>query len=133
MKKPLYKLISLVTTTTALLFSATSTVLAQGTSASNKGVGTIEPKSLGGLPTDINQIIAALVQLAYALAGLVFFFMLILGGLRYLTAGGDEKSTAAARGTLTNAFVGLVIVVAAFLITQLLFIVFKIQGIVKFG
>lgn len=130
------KLLSLTTgllTSLSLYISAALPTFAQGTSASNKGVGTVDTGKLGGIPTDINLIIGGLVQLAYAVAGLVFFFMLILGGLRYLTAGGDEKAAAAARGTLTNAFVGLVIVVAAFLITQLIFAIFKIQGIVKLG
>lgn len=99
----------------------------------NPGVGTIDTSSLNGLPTDINTIIASLIELAYAVGGLIFFFMLIMGGLRYLTAGGDEKSTAAARNTLTNAFIGLIIIVAAFVITQLLFSIFKIQGFIKLG
>lgn len=94
----------------------------------SKGVGQIDPTVLG-VPTKINDIISSVVQLAYAVAGLVFFFMLLFGGIRYLSAGGDEKAAAAARGTLTNAVIGLIIVVAAFLVTQLLFSIFKIQGI----
>lgn len=94
----------------------------------NAGVGQIDPGKLG-VPTQIDTIISSVVQLAYAVAGLVFFFMLLFGGIRYLSAGGDEKAASAARGTLTNAFIGLIIVVAAFLITQLLFSIFKLPGI----
>ncbi|HSX58451.1 MAG TPA: pilin [Candidatus Saccharimonadales bacterium] len=100
-----------------------------GNSAS---VGRINTVQLG-VPTDINGIIASLVQLVYAVAGIVFFFMFIYGGLRYLLAGGDEKATMAARGTLTNAFIGLVIVVAAFVITQLLFSLFHINSFIRLG
>lgn len=77
----------------------------------------------------LNDLIKNGVTIAIAVAGLVFFFMLIFGGLKYLTSGGDEKAAAGARGTLTNAFIGLLIVVAAFLISQLLFTIFKLQGI----
>ncbi len=84
------------------------------------------------VPTNINDIIASLVQLLIAASGLLFFFMLIFGGLKYLTAGGDEKAVAAARGTLTQAFIGLLIVVAAFVITSLLFTIFKV-GFIKLG
>jgi hypothetical protein len=77
-----------------------------------------------GFPTEPNAIIASAVNVLFALAGLVFFAMLLIGGLRYLTAGGDEKAVMAARQSLTNAFIGLVIVVAAFLVAQILFSVF---------
>ena len=94
-------------------------------------IGKINPGDLK-VPTDIGAIIASLVQLALGAAGLLFFVMLLIGGLRYLTAGGDEKAAAAARGTLTSAFIGLVIIIAAFLIAQLLFTIFGLQGIVQF-
>jgi hypothetical protein len=82
-----------------------------------------------GVPDNPNLIISGLIQLAIATAGLLFFFMLIVGGLKYLSAGGDEKATAAARSTLTQAFIGLIIVIAAFVLTQLLFTIFKVPGI----
>jgi hypothetical protein len=96
------------------------------------GVGKINQDELN-LPTDVNDIIGNLIQLVYAVAGIIFFFMFVLGGIRYLTAGGDEKAAASARATLTQAFIGLVIVVAAFLITQLVFNLFGIEGFVKLG
>ena len=51
-------------------------------------------------------------------AALIFFFMLIWGGFRYMSAGGDPKNADAARQTLTNATVGLLIVVASFVIIE---------------
>lgn len=83
-----------------------------------------------GLPKDINAIIAASVPILLAIAGLVFFTMLLMGGFRYLTAGGDEKATQEARKSLTNAFIGLIIIVASFLITQLLFAVFGLDTLI---
>lgn len=67
--------------------------------------------------------------LALGAAGLIFFAMLIFGGFRYMTAGGDEKAAADAQKTLTRAIIGLVIVVAAVLITQLLIAVFSLPGV----
>lgn len=84
-----------------------------------------------GFPTEPNQIIASAVTVIIGIAGLIFFIMLLFGGLRYLTAGGDEKSTMAARQTLTNAFIGLIIVVASFLIAQILFAVFGLDALVN--
>jgi hypothetical protein len=92
-------------------------------------IGTIDIPS--DFPTDANSLIGAAVPVVIALGGLVFFAMLLLGGFRYLTAGGDEKAAQEARKTLTNAFVGLIVIVAAFLISQLLFAVFGIDSFVK--
>jgi len=54
-------------------------------------------------PTDANQIISLATSLVLAFAGLIFFAMLVMGGFRFLTAGGDEKSVQEARKSLTNA------------------------------
>jgi hypothetical protein len=97
-------------------------------SADNPTLGKINSNLLG-VPTDINLVIAGLVQIAVAAAGLIFFAMLITGGLRYLSAGGDEKAASAARSTLTQAFIGLIIVMASFLISDLIFNIFKIKGV----
>lgn len=84
-----------------------------------------------GFPDEPNEIIAGIITLVIAIAGLVFFFMLIFGGIRYLTAGGDEKAIQEARRSLTTAVVGLIIIVAAFLIAQLLFAVFGLNSLVN--
>lgn len=92
-------------------------------------VGTISASQLG-VPIDINNIIASAIELAVAAAGLIFFAMLLLGGIKYLSAGGDEKALVSARNTLTSAFIGLIIVVASFLIAELIFTLFHINGVV---
>lgn len=91
-------------------------------------VGTIDIGILK-VPTDLNVIIAGLVQLVIAAAGLLFFGMLIIGGFKYLNAGGDEKAVASARQTITQAFIGLIIIVSAFVIAELIFNIFNIPGV----
>lgn len=44
---------------------------------------------------------------AIILFGIAFFVVLLIGGLRYLTAGGDEKSMQTARKTLTYGVMGM--------------------------
>jgi len=104
---------------------------ASSSSSSLPVIGHIKPPS--GFPIDPNTIISGLISLIIGFAGLVFFAMLVIGGFRYLTAGGDEKAAQEARKTLTNAGVGLIIIVAAFLIAQLLFQVFGLESLVKIG
>jgi len=50
---------------------------------------------------DIVDIIENIFGLAIRLAGILAFIMLILGGFRYLTSGGDAKAAESARKTLT--------------------------------
>ena len=81
-------------------------------------LGTIKFPSQFNL--NANSLLNNLVGLFIAIAGLVFFFMLLYGGVRYMTAGGDPKNSEAARKTITNALIGLLIVVAAYFITFVL-------------
>ena len=54
------------------------------------------------------------------IAAIVFFFILVMGGVRWITSGGDKGKTEAARNQITAALVGLVIVFAAWAIIQLI-------------
>ncbi len=60
-------------------------------------------------------------QIIVYFAGLVFFIMLIKGGFSYLTSSGDPKKTAKATSTLTMSVIGLVGVIASFLILKFIF------------
>lgn len=61
-------------------------------------------------------LFANILQVIVTIAGLAFFFMFISGGFKYLTSNGDEKKLAAASSTLTMAIIGLVGVIASWLI-----------------
>jgi hypothetical protein len=50
------------------------------------------------------------------LLGLAFFIMLIIGGFKYLTAGGDPKAVESAKGTLTAAVGGIVLAILSWFI-----------------
>ena len=68
----------------------------------------------------ISGLISAAIILILVIAALVFFFMLIFGGIKYITSGGDKAQTEAARGTITAALIGLVIVFSAWAIITLI-------------
>lgn len=69
---------------------------------------------------DFEEIVQNILNIAIRLAGVLLFIMLIVGGFKYLIAGGDPKKAEAARNTLTYAIGGLVLVILAWFI--LLFI-----------
>jgi|GEM_PF-1494813 len=52
-------------------------------------------------------------QIVAAVGFGIVVILIIIGGIRYMTAGGDESKTADARKGIQNALIGLVIVVSA--------------------
>ena len=66
----------------------------------------------------LEPIFRNLVNSIIALSGVVLFIMLIIAGFNFLFSGGDQKKLEKARGTMTNAIIGLVIIACAYLILQ---------------
>lgn len=72
------------------------------------------------------------VTVVATLAGLALLMMLISGAIKYLTSGGDPKAAEAAKGTLTYAILGLILIVAAYLILSFLSAFTGITGLKGF-
>ncbi len=68
----------------------------------------------------IGGIVSGLIRFVLVVAALVFFFILVIGGIQWIASGGDKAQTEAARNRITAALVGLVIVFAAWAIVQLI-------------
>ena len=75
----------------------------------------------------IGDIIGGLLRLVLVVAAVVFFFVLVIGGVRWIISGGDKGQTEQARGQITAALVGLVIVFAAWAIAGLIGTFFKVN------
>src|SRR3990167_10980371 len=85
------------------------------------------------IPNQINpinnvpNIIRGIIQFILIVAFVGAFVMLLIGGIRWILAGGDEKAVAGARGTITAALIGLVIVLVAYAIIRLVEIFFNVN------
>lgn len=75
----------------------------------------------------VSGIISGAISLVLIVVALVFFFILVFGGLKWVTSGGDEKKVGEARSQITNALIGLAIVFAAWAIMKLIGTVFGID------
>jgi len=75
----------------------------------------------------ISSIVSALIRLSLIIAALVFFFILVIGGVRWIASGGDKAQTEGARNQITAALVGLIIVFAAWAIVQLIYVFFGVN------
>lgn len=75
-----------------------------------------------GLPGQdrASEIIMRIIQILLAIAGLVAVIFLIIGGFRYITAGGNEETAEAAKKTITNAIIGIVVIILAFVIVRVI-------------
>jgi heme/copper-type cytochrome/quinol oxidase subunit 2 len=61
----------------------------------------------------INNLIHTIVNLLSAIVGIVAVIMIIFGGLRYITSGGNDTSVTSAKNTILYAIIGLIIVALA--------------------
>lgn len=82
-------------------------------------------ENLGDLT--IAGIVSGAISLVMLVVALVFFFMLVLGGLKWVMSEGDQKNVEAARNQITNALIGLAIVFASWAIVRLIETVFGIS------
>ncbi len=79
------------------------------------GVYSANPSGFG-LAYFIQNSVTAL----FLVAGLATFAYLLIGGLRYLTSGGDVKAMEESMKIITNAILGLIIIVGAYGIARIL-------------
>ncbi len=83
----------------------------------------VSPPPLGkfdSATTSLGDIISEFLKYLFPLAGLVLFLYLIWGGFSFLTSGGDPKAMEQARGKVTNAVIGFVIIFLAYWLVQIL-------------
>lgn len=61
----------------------------------------------------INDTIAQVINILSIVVGVAAVIMIIIGGFRYITSGGDSAGTGAAKNTILYAIIGLVVVAIA--------------------
>ncbi len=66
----------------------------------------------------IDSIVKAVVTILSAVVGIVSVIMIMVGGFRYVTSGGDANNVKSAKSTITYAIIGLVIVAFAQIIVK---------------
>ncbi len=65
------------------------------------------------------DFVGIVIKNAFVVAGLLSFIILILGGFRLIVAGGDTKKLDQARGAVSGAVTGLILVVSSYWIVQI--------------
>lgn len=109
MKKIFKKLFSVV----FLFFLKINLVLAQSNWYDASGE---EPARF----SDLEIIFKNILNIILSLAGLGVFVMLIVGGFKFLTAGGNPENAAKAKGVITWAIIGLIVMLMVWFVMKLI-------------
>jgi hypothetical protein len=108
--------------TLALPLLAPTLVYAQSTNATAPGLCSginLDPtvtdcnSSATDAQTHINDLLKEVINIFSVIVGVIAVIMIIFGGLKYITSGGDSGNVSGAKNTIIYALVGLVIVALA--------------------
>lgn len=69
--------------------------------------------------TELGDILNRIITFLFGLIGGIAIILIVVGGIRYILAGGDPKATMAAKQTITFALIGLVIVLLSVVIVTI--------------
>ena len=67
------------------------------------------------------DIIARVIFTALSLLAVIFIILIIIAGYQWMTAGGNEEQVAKAKKNISNAVIGLIIILSAYAITWFIF------------
>jgi hypothetical protein len=86
-----------------------------------KGIGPFgfETAGVSGVETQtqLSRILSTIIATLTVVGGLAFVIFFTLGGLKWLTAGGDKAKVSEAQAQMTQGVIGLVAIVAGLFIT----------------
>ncbi len=68
----------------------------------------------------LQQLILRLINISVTLAFIILVIVLVYGGIRFLTSGGDTKSIQAGTQAITWGFLGIIFLVLAWIILKLI-------------
>ncbi len=74
-----------------------------------------------------NKLLTQFIGLTFVAGTVIFFFMFLWGAIQWISSGGDKQALEGARGRITSALVGLVILFASFAIIKLIEGFFKVH------
>lgn len=90
------------------------------------------PENMDEAPALLSQTLSNILTLLLIGAGVAFFFVFIIGGVRWITSSGDKEKLEGAKKQITSAIIGLVIVLSIFAVTSLVEALFGIN-LIKFS
>jgi hypothetical protein len=79
--------------------------------------GAGSPQTCGSTGT-LNTLIRNVINILLFVVGVISVIMIIIGGIRYITSGGDQSAITSAKNTILYSIVGLVVALLAYAIVN---------------
>lgn len=110
----MFSLVAVPLLAPAAIVSADNTILNNVCSGSNFDTSgaSIDCSDSGGT-TGVDAILKKIIQIFSVIVGFVAVIMIIIGGIKYITSGGDSGNISGAKNTIIYAVIGLIIVALA--------------------
>lgn len=103
----------------ALSLALPMAVFAQSDSLSTNDLGVGEIQSSIKLGSgDVRQTAARIINVALGFLGIIAVVIVLLGGFKYMIAGGNEEKTSEAKKLIVSGIIGLAIILSAWAITS---------------
>lgn len=104
------------------------TLLAQETGIGTfRGIGPLGLEQGQNPFTILGNALSLIVTFLITVGALWFFIQFIIGGIQWISSGGDKAKVEAARGRLTSAIIGLFIIFSVFAIAKVIETIFGIK------
>jgi hypothetical protein len=113
MKKIIATILSL-TTVLALSLAVVGTASAATSSITSKDLGLEYGAATGLGSTDIRTTVATIIKTAMSLLGIVAVVIVLIGGFKWMTAGGNEDQVGEAKKWIFSGVIGLAIILSAY-------------------
>ncbi len=102
-----------------LALTAPLAALAQGgVNAADLGVSSDLQGSIGLSGGDVRQTAGRIINVALGFLGIIAVVIVLLGGFKYMIAGGNEDKTTEAKKLIVSGIIGLAIILSAWAITS---------------
>ncbi|MEK7163966.1 MAG: hypothetical protein AAB768_02360 [Patescibacteria group bacterium] len=75
----------------------------------------------------LQKFLVNFIKLSFVIASVVFLFMLVWGGIEYISAGGDKERLGNSSKRITHALIGIVILLGSYALFKLINLVFGIN------
>lgn len=115
MKNLYYKIGAGLSTLPALLLPAAAFAQLSEAQDNLQGVGDVVG---AGTEQDLPTLIGNFINVFLSVLGIIFVVLIVYAGFLYMTAGGDDDGVKKAKKLLSQAIIGLVIIVAAYAISN---------------
>ncbi len=119
MKHLYYKVVAWASATGMVLLPkfAFATVPASGLAGANTNLETAGGK-MAGAQSDLPTLVGNIINGFLGILGVIFVVLIVYSGFLYMTASGDDTKVKKAKSILSQAVIGLVIIVAAYAISN---------------